>query len=35
MSTQLNLRIHQVKCVDETGGRWAEKFGNDEIYLGG
>ncbi|HZV71023.1 MAG TPA: hypothetical protein VFG10_15820 [Saprospiraceae bacterium] len=34
MSTKLNLRIHSVKCVDETGG-WAERFGNDEIYLGG
>ena len=35
MSTKLSLRIHRVKCVDETGGTWAEKFGNDEIYLGG
>lgn len=35
MSTKLNLRIHRVVCVDETGGKWAEKFGNDEIYLGG
>lgn len=35
MSTKLNLRIHSVKCVDETGGYWAEKFGDDEIYLGG
>lgn len=35
MSTQLNLRIHSVKCVDETGGSFAERFGNDEIALGG
>lgn len=35
MATQLKLRIHSVKCVDETGGKYAEKFGNDEIYLGG
>lgn len=35
MSTRLNLRIHNVKCVDETGGYWAEKVGNDEIDLGG
>lgn len=35
MSTTLNLRIHSVKCVDETGGSFAERFGNDEIYLGG
>lgn len=35
MSTKLNLRIHRVVCIDETGGKWAEKFGNDEIYLGG
>ena len=35
MSTRLNLRIHSVKCVDETGGSFAERFGNDEISLGG
>lgn len=35
MSTTLNLRIHSVKCVDETNGSFAEKFGNDEISLGG
>lgn len=35
MGTKLSLRIHRVKCVDETGGRWVEKIGNDEIYLGG
>ena len=35
MSTRLSLRIHKVKCVDETNGKWVEKVGNDEIYLGG
>lgn len=35
MNNQISLRIHSVKCVDETGGRWAEKVGNDEIYLAG
>lgn len=35
MAKQLKLRIHSVKCVDETGGKYMEKFGNDEIYLGG
>ncbi len=34
MSTKLNLRIHEVKCVDETGGFFGE-FASDEIYLGG
>jgi len=32
--TKLEFRIHKVKCLDETGG-WAERFGNDEIDLGG
>ncbi len=35
MATKLSLRVHKVKCVDETGGWFAEKIGNDEIYLGG
>jgi hypothetical protein len=35
MATRLSLRVHRVKCQDETGGKWVEKFGNDEIYLGG
>lgn len=35
MATQIQFRIHSVKCQDETGGSWAERFGNDEIYLGG
>lgn len=32
--TKLEMRIHRVRCVDETGG-FAERFGNDEIDLGG
>ena len=24
-----------MKCIDETNGAWAERFGNDEIWLGG
>jgi hypothetical protein len=28
------LRIPSVRCVDETGGSFAERFGNDEIYIG-
>ncbi len=35
MSQKLNLRIHSVKCVDETNGQYIERFGNDEIWLGG
>ena len=35
MSQQISLRIHRVMCIDETGGKYAEKFGNDEISLGG
>jgi hypothetical protein len=35
MYNQISLRIHSVKCVDETGGRWVEKVGNDEIFLSG
>ena len=35
MTRQLKLRIHSVKCVDETGGKYFEKLGNDEIYLSG
>src|SRR5262245_38663835 len=36
MSDQaLTLKLVRVKCVDETGGRIAEKFGNDEIWLAG
>ena len=35
MSQQISLRVHSVKCVDETNGAWAERLGNDEIWLGG
>jgi hypothetical protein len=28
------LHVASVRCVDETGGSWAERFGNDEIYIG-
>lgn len=35
MASILQFRIHRVRCVDETGGQYAERFGNDEIYLGG
>jgi hypothetical protein len=35
MSQTLQLRIHSVRCIDETNGQWAERFGNDEIWLGG
>ena len=27
MSQQISLRIHSVKCVDETNGAWAERLG--------
>lgn len=33
MSTNLKLNVHSVKCIDETGGKWREKIGNDEIYM--
>lgn len=32
---RITLRIHRVKCVDETGGGLAERVGNDEIFIGG
>lgn len=35
MNNQLSLRIHSVKCLDETGGSWAERVGNDEMFLSG
>lgn len=35
MGTYLSLRIHSVKCIDETGGWLAERVGNDEIWLCG
>src|SRR4030095_4324829 len=33
--SNLELRLHKVRCVDETGGWFGEKAGNDEIDLGG
>ena len=35
LSQHLRLRIHSVKCSDETNGAWAERIGNDDIWLGG
>lgn len=35
MGTYLSLRIHSVKCIDETGGWLAERVGNDEMWLCG
>lgn len=32
--TKLALRIHRVKCVDETGGNRFTELGEDDIYLG-
>lgn len=29
------MNLVRVKCIDETGGKWAEKVGNDEIKLAG
>ncbi|NTV95927.1 MAG: hypothetical protein HGA75_11020 [Thiobacillus sp.] len=34
-STKLALRIHKVKCVDETNGFLGTEAGDDEILLGG
>jgi hypothetical protein len=34
-TTKAELRIHRVRCLDETGGFFAEKLGADEIDLGG
>lgn len=33
--TRLALRLHQVKCVDETNGFLGSEAGDDEIKLGG
>jgi hypothetical protein len=30
---QFLLQLQRVKCLDETGGSFAERFGNDEISL--
>lgn len=29
------LRLNKVRCVDETGTKWSEWAGDDEIYFGG
>ncbi|WP_236979251.1 hypothetical protein [Membranihabitans maritimus] len=31
MANSATFRIRRVKCIDEMGGKWREKFGNDEI----
>jgi len=33
MSEKLTFRIHKVRCTDETGGKFQEKFGKDDIFL--
>lgn len=30
---QLMMQLQRVKCVDETGGAFVERFGNDEIAM--
>jgi hypothetical protein len=32
---EVSLKLVRVKCVDETGGRYVERVGNDEIWLAG
>ena len=34
-ASKLELRIHKVKCLDETDGLLGSEAGDDEIYLGG
>jgi hypothetical protein len=34
VSSSITLFVPRVRCADETTGRWREKFGNDEMYLG-
>jgi hypothetical protein len=34
-TNKLELRIHRVKCLDETDGFLGSEAGDDEIYLGG
>jgi len=31
----MTLLIHRLTCLDETGGRWRERVGSDDISLGG
>ncbi|WP_405269140.1 hypothetical protein [Cellulophaga sp. Ld12] len=35
VTDKLALYIRRVKCVDETGSRFAERFGDDEIAMAG
>lgn len=34
-SDAMQFRIHQVKCVDETGNNWLAELGSDEISVSG
>jgi hypothetical protein len=34
-NTKLELRVSQVKCIDETNGWFGTEVGSDEIYLAG
>jgi hypothetical protein len=34
MTASITLHVPRVRCVDETGGSFRERFGNDEMYLG-
>ncbi len=34
MTASIALHVPRVRCADETGGSFKERFGNDEIYLG-
>jgi hypothetical protein len=34
VSSSITLFVPRVRCADETTGKWREKFGNDEMYLG-
>jgi hypothetical protein len=33
MTETLAFRIHKVRCTDETGGKFQEKIGSDDIFL--
>ena len=35
MSQQISLRIQSAKCIDETNGACAERWGNEKIWSGG
>lgn len=32
---KLSFLLNSVKCLDETGGKYREWLGNDEIYMFG